>query len=102
MVSFVLYSVAAVRDNEFSSHINHFVNYSGFTPLHYAVVLDDQRMVQLLLSHGADPTVENSRGLAPIDYCTNEEMKALLHEHAAKVSSRNTLLDFSFLNPSLL
>ena len=79
------HAVAVVRDQEFNSQINHFVSYSGFTPLHYAVVMDDQRMVQLLLSHGADPTVENNRGLTPINYCTNEEMKTLLQEEAAKV-----------------
>ena len=89
-----------MRDHEFSSHINHFVNYSGFTPLHYAVVLDDWRMVQVLLNHGADPTVENGRGLAPIDYCTNEEMKALLREYATKVSI--SLYHLSLCLPSLL
>lgn len=80
-----IYTVAIVRDQEFSSEINHFVSYSGFTPLHYAVIVDDERMVRLLLKHGADPTVENNRGLPPINYCTNEQIRALLKEYIAKV-----------------
>ena len=77
--------VVAVRDFEFSSHMNHFVSYSGFTPLHYAIISDDLAMVQLLLKNGADPAVENSQGLTPIHYCTNEEIKSLLQEYTTKV-----------------
>ena len=86
---FPLYTlaVAAVRDHEFSSYINHFVSYSGFTPLHYAVISDDIAIIRLLLSHGADPTVEDRRGLTPVDYCTNEDVRILLKDHAAQVSS---------------
>ncbi|CAI8040388.1 Caseinolytic peptidase B protein homolog [Geodia barretti] len=80
--------VAAVRDHEFSSYINHFVSYSGFTPLHYAVISDDIAIIRLLLSHGADPTVEDRRGLTPVDYCTNEDVRILLKDHAAQVESR--------------
>ena len=80
-----LHAVAIVRDQEFCSEINHFVSYSGFTPLHYAVVMDDKRMVHLLLEHGADPTVENNRGLPPINYCTNDAIQTLLEEYTAKV-----------------
>ena len=79
--------MAAVRDHEFSSYINHFVSYSGFTPLHYAVISDDVAIIRLLLSHGADPTVEDRRGLTPVDYSTNEDVRILLKDHAAQVSS---------------
>jgi len=81
--------VTSVRDREFSSRINHYVSYSGFTPLHYAVVMEgeeDGGMVQYLLDHGADPTIENNRGLCPMKYCTSEETKNLLKKYAAKVS----------------
>ena len=74
-----------MRDHEFSSEINHFVSYSGFTPLHYAVAMDDLRMVEILLDGGADPTLENNRGLTPINYCTNEEMRTLLNLFTAQV-----------------
>jgi hypothetical protein len=86
--------VAAVRDHEFSSYINHFVSYSGFTPLHYAVISDDVAIIRLLLSHGADPTVQDRRGLTPFDYCTNEDVRILLKDHAAQVSSLLYLLHY--------
>ena len=78
-----------MRDREFSSRINHYVSYSGFTPLHYAVVMEREEgaeMVQYLLEHGADPTVENNRGLCPMRYCISEETKSRLKKYAAKVS----------------
>ena len=45
--------VADVRDKEFCSFINHYSNYSGFTPLHYAIIKDDERIVKYLLEHGS-------------------------------------------------
>ena len=74
-----------VRDREFSEHINHFASYSGFTALHYAVVVDDETLIRYLLEHGADPTLENNRGYRPINYCTNERARALLEEYTVKV-----------------
>ena len=40
-----------IMDNE------HFVQYGKETPLHFAARLGNQRMVQLLLDHGADPSL---------------------------------------------
>ena len=77
--------VAHIRDEEFCSFINHYVSYSGFTPLHYAILCDDVKLVKYLLDQGADPTVENNRGYTPSDYCTNEEIKAILEDAAIKV-----------------
>ena len=74
-----------VRDTEFSDSINHYASYSGFTPLHYAVVMDDERLIEYLLEHGADPTLENNRGYTPDKYCTNERVGRLLKEYAVKV-----------------
>ena len=73
------------RDTEFCSFINHYVSYSGFTPLHYAILYDDAELVKYLLDHGADPTLENNRGYTPSDYCTNEDIKLLLEEATVKV-----------------
>ena len=78
-------AVAIARDRDFSDHINHFASYSGFTALHYAVVVDDETLIWYLLEHGADPTVENNLGYAPSRYCTNERVKALLDEYTIKV-----------------
>ena len=44
--------VAMIRDEEFSDKVNHHANYSGFTPLHYAVLLDSHTMAELLLENG--------------------------------------------------
>jgi cytohesin len=40
----------------------------GFTPLHQAVANGDAPMVELLLKHGADPSVASKRGVLPIAY----------------------------------
>jgi ATP-dependent Clp protease ATP-binding subunit ClpB len=78
-------TVAMVRDRDFNDSINHFVSYSGFTALHYAVVVDDEKLIRYLLEHGADPTIENNRGLTPSRYCNNDTVKVLLEEYTAKV-----------------
>ena len=44
--------VAQVRDAHFSSSINHNATYTGFTPLHYAVITDNKDIIQLLLENG--------------------------------------------------
>ena len=41
-----------IMDNE------HFVRYGKETPLHFAARLGNQRMVQMLLDHGADPSLK--------------------------------------------
>jgi len=78
--------VSQIRDFEFCFYIDHYVSYSGFTPLHYAVLLDDPKVVSYLLENGADPTIENNRGLLPSDYSTNEVIIALLEKFAVKVT----------------
>ena len=61
------------------------MSYSGFTALHYAVVMDDEALIRYLLEHRADPTIENNRGLTPDRYCNNDRVKALLEEYTVKV-----------------
>jgi len=41
---------------------------SGSTALHYAVQRGDVDVVNLLLRHGADPTIKNDLGKTPVDY----------------------------------
>ncbi len=77
--------MAKTRDSEFCSFISNYVSYSGFTPLHYAILGDDERIVKFLLDNGADPTLENNRGFTPSDYCTNEAIRSLLEEYTNKV-----------------
>ena len=42
---------------------------SGTTALHFAVRRGDVDVVNLLLEHGADPTIKNDLGKTPVDYC---------------------------------
>ena len=44
-------------------------------------------MVSCLLENGADPTIENNRGLLPSAYSTNEAIVALLEKFAVKVTA---------------
>ncbi len=44
--------VADIRDNEFCSWINQYVSYSGFTPLHYAILSDNESIIRYLLDNG--------------------------------------------------
>ena len=83
MILFFL--VAFTRDEEFCSYINHYASYSGFTPLHYAVLLNNKTFIEYLLDKGADPTLENNRGYTPADYCTDEDIKLLLEKYTVKV-----------------
>ena len=41
----------------------------GSTALHYAVRRGDVDVVNILLRHGADPTIKNDLGKTPYDYC---------------------------------
>jgi cytohesin len=47
------------------------------TPLHYAAAAGDVEMVQLLLSHKADPNAKNKAGSTPYDLAKELEMKQL-------------------------
>lgn len=85
-----------VRDREFCDWINHYVNYSGFTGLHYAVVIDDETLIKYLLEHGADPTLENNRGYTPANYCVNERVKVMLEEYTVKVGYMCTCMYFMY------
>ena len=46
---------------------------TGHTPLHGAVMKDQSRMVELLLGHGADPTISDSDGDTPLHMALNNE-----------------------------
>ena len=73
-----------MRDAEFCSELNHMASFSGFTPLHYAVVTGNRKMVETLFSYGADPLIANSRGLLPQAYASSE-MAELLKQKESQV-----------------
>eukprot|EP01123_Difflugia_compressa_P016196 TRINITY_DN980_c0_g1_i2.p1 TRINITY_DN980_c0_g1~~TRINITY_DN980_c0_g1_i2.p1 ORF type:complete len:209 (+),score=53.51 TRINITY_DN980_c0_g1_i2:70-627(+) len=43
------------------------VNIDKFTPLHSACEQNNERLVQLLINYGADPTRKDARGKSPLD-----------------------------------
>lgn len=51
-VFLIFFSVIMVREDEFSHRLNKNANFSGFTPLHYASLIDSYEGVQLLLQGG--------------------------------------------------
>ena len=61
--------VAELRDREFCSWINHYISYSGFTPLHYAIIADNESIIRYLLENGT-----NNNGLSSTCMCVIEYM----------------------------
>ncbi|XP_013411526.1 caseinolytic peptidase B protein homolog [Lingula anatina] len=72
--------VLTKREDEFSNRLNNKASFRGCTSLHYAVLADDERTVELLLQAGADPTVENQMGHRPIEYARNTRIQSLLRD----------------------
>lgn len=51
---------------------------TGFTPLHYAVLLGEQsnfHAIEMLLQHGADPTLKDGHGHIASDYCDDSDVQ---------------------------
>lgn len=53
-------------------------NLDGNTPLHHAVINNNQDIVELLLSKGADKFATNKHGEIPIELAKTETIKAML------------------------
>lgn len=47
-----VFSVHIAREDEFSDRLNNRANFRGCTSLHYAVLMDDADMVEILLEAG--------------------------------------------------
>ena len=52
-----------------SGVMNAIATWSGSSALHYAVQRGDVDIVNLLLEHGADPSIKSDLGKSPVDYC---------------------------------
>ncbi|CAG2111953.1 unnamed protein product [Medioppia subpectinata] len=62
-------TVASRREQDFSDLLSTRVSFRGTTALHYAVLSASGATVDLLVSRGANPSVENEIGHKPYDYC---------------------------------
>nr|VZI15682.1 unnamed protein product [Spirometra erinaceieuropaei] len=65
-----------IKNNPEVAGIRH--NFRGCTALHYAVLVDDQELVKILLAAGANPTLKNARGHTPEMYSKNSTISQLL------------------------
>jgi len=80
-------AVAALLEH--GANANQTCKRSGATPLHRAVTStgapgtagkksEAREIMKLLLTHGADPSIKNKAGKAPVDYVTDAKSKTLL------------------------
>ncbi|XP_071949317.1 mitochondrial disaggregase-like [Antedon mediterranea] len=76
--------VLVVREDEFCDRLSNRASFKGCTALHYAVLVDDIKICQLLMEAGANPTVENENGHSPADYARTREVKQLIGNYAKK------------------
>jgi len=54
------------------------VDVNGDTALHYAVMLNRFDLVETLMKRGADSSIQNLKGLTPIDITPEDDMKEIL------------------------
>lgn len=80
--------VLMAREKEFAFGLSDKAVFLGFTALHYAALTNNLDIIKLLLSHGADPCVENDLGHRPIHYTNDEEIKLLLELEVVKVNKK--------------
>ncbi|KAL1509132.1 hypothetical protein ABEB36_003919 [Hypothenemus hampei] len=76
--------VLMIRDEEFSSVLNNKATFRGFTALHYAVLVDNFRIVKLLVENGANPCLETEAGQKPIIYAKEGPLKEYLQGQTDK------------------
>lgn len=80
--------VLMIRDEEFSSSLNNKATFLGFTPLHYAVLTDNLEIAQLLLTYGANPTLQNDLGHTPLMYAKDPIIKQYLEMEISKYEEK--------------
>ncbi|CAH8521017.1 unnamed protein product [Schistosoma mattheei] len=73
-----------IRLTQFSDFLNPSADFRGCSALHYAVLINDSKLVRLLLEFGADPTIVNERGHRPVMYAKDSSIRDLLAEAESK------------------
>ena len=74
--------VMMTREDEFCDRLNLRANFRGCTPLHYAALAENRKIIELLLEAGADPLKANDYGVVPHEYTQDPKTKALLKRAA--------------------
>lgn len=79
------------KNRKLISKLGNIKDKSGCTPLHYAIYLNDQKMVELLLKHGANPNVFSKKGLYPIHMASRISLNLcrLLVQYGANVNVKD-------------
>lgn len=83
---------ANIRKRDFGTDFNLQSDFTGCTPLHYAVFQGDKKMIKLLLDSGffvfdlgGDITLRNSYGETPYDLAMTNDVKELISTDFQKV-----------------
>lgn len=63
---------------KYNGNMNTFHHYYKNTPLHFACIQNNASYVNLLLNHGADPSIRDRDGELPIHYA-NDDIRALFY-----------------------
>ena len=78
------------------------VNWAGFTPLHYAVINDDVKMVKVLVEAGASANSRSNTGFLPIDLAADSEIKKMLNEQEQVEKKKRILSLGPFLKDKVI
>lgn len=74
-----------IRDEEFSTILNNKATFRGFTALHYAAIANNFEIVKLLLSYGANPTLETEAGHKAFQYAKEGPIKQYIEQKTNEV-----------------
>ncbi|XP_063685201.1 mitochondrial disaggregase-like [Bolinopsis microptera] len=78
------------------------VNWAGFTPLHYAVINDDVKMVKVLVEAGASVNSRTNTGFLPVDLAADSEIKKMLKEQEQVEKKKRILSLGPFLKDKVI
>ncbi|CAF1107503.1 unnamed protein product [Didymodactylos carnosus] len=77
--------VHSAREEEFCDRLSSRATFKGFTPLHYAVLMDNIEIVQLLIEYNGNLLLENEQGHLPSAYAlAHRKDLLLLYEKSAQ------------------
>lgn len=77
--------------------VNMALNRDGRTPLHYAVTLNDPKMVSLLLEHGASLVQKDLGGFNPVETAFLLKATKIIDVMIPEILRQNVLIDKKFL-----